>query len=220
MTGAGAAHAGGVRVKICGVRDADTLAAAAASGAAYVGFVFFPRSPRHLGWEAAAALAAAAPPGLCKVGLVVDPDDPTLDHLAALPLDMVQLHGHEPPERVAAVRARLGLPVMKAVGLREAADLAQLPVYEAVADQILCDAKPAEGPLPGGTGLSFDWRLVAGRRWRRPWMLAGGLTPDTVAEAVRLTGARQVDVSSGVEDAPGLKSPARIAAFVAAAQAA
>ena len=220
MSGQGSGRRGPVRVKICGLRDKAGLDAAAVAGAAYAGFVFFPRSPRHLDWDGAMALAAAAPPGLCKVGLVVDPDDAVLDRLAALPLDMVQLHGHEPPARVAAVRARLGLPVMKAVGIGGAEDLAALPAYEAVADQILCDAKPGAGPLPGGTGLSFDWRLLAGRRWARPWMLAGGLTADNAAEAVRLTGAAQLDVSSGVESAPGVKDPARIAAFIAAARAA
>ncbi len=209
----------GVRVKICGVRDVEALAAAAQSGAAYVGFVFFPKSPRHLGWDAAAALAAQAAPSLCKVALAVDPDDAALDRIAALPIDMIQLHGAETPARVAAVRARLGLPVMKAVGVGCADDLARLRSYEAVADQILCDAKPpAEGPLPGGTGVAFDWRLIAGRRWRKPWMLAGGLTPENVAEAILLTGATQVDVSSGVESAPGVKDAGRIAAFVAAAK--
>jgi phosphoribosylanthranilate isomerase len=207
-----------VRIKICGVRDRAALEAAAAGGAAYVGFVFFARSPRHLSWDAAAALAAAAPPGLCKVGLAVNPDDPTLGRLAALPLDMIQLHGAETPERAAEIRARLGLPVMKAVGVASAGDVAALDRWEGAADQILCDAKPpTEGPLPGGMGVAFDWRLIAGRRWRTPWMLAGGLTPETVAEAIRLTGAEQVDVSSGVERAPGEKDPARIAAFCAAA---
>jgi phosphoribosylanthranilate isomerase len=210
-----------IRVKICGVRDAATLEAAAQAGAAYVGFVFFPRSPRHLAWDEAAALAAAAPPGLCKVGLAVDPDDAALERLAALPLDMVQLHGGESPERVGEVRGRLGLPVMKAVGVAGPEDLDGLDRYEGVADQILCDAKPAPGAdLPGGTGLAFDWRLLSGRRWSRPWMLAGGLTPATVGEAIRRTGATQVDVSSGVERAPGEKDPARVAAFIRAAKAA
>ena len=208
-----------VRVKICGVRDRAALDTAARCGAAYVGFVFFPRSPRHLTWDAAAALAAAAPAGLCKVALAVDPDDAALDRLAALPLDMIQLHGAETPARIAAVRARLGLPVMKAVGVATAADLARLDLYESAAAQILCDAKPPQdGPLPGGTGVAFDWRLIAGRRWRRPWMLAGGLTPENVAEAVRLTGAQAVDVSSGVESAPGVKDADKIARFIAAAQ--
>jgi phosphoribosylanthranilate isomerase len=208
-----------VRVKICGVRDAATIDAAAAAGAAYVGFVFFPRSPRHLGWDAAAALAAGAPPGLCKVALLVDPDDAALDRVAGLPFDMLQLHGSETPTRVAQARARTGLPVMKAVGVATADDLPALAEHARAADQILVDAKPAPGAaLPGGTGHAFDWGLLAGRRWPGPWMLAGGLTPATVAEAVRRTGARQVDVSSGVESAPGAKDPALIAAFVAAAR--
>jgi phosphoribosylanthranilate isomerase len=209
------------RVKICGLREAVHVEAAVRAGAAYVGFVFFPKSPRHLAHAEAAALAVAVPPGVAKVALTVDADDAALDALlAAVPIDMLQLHGRETPDRVAEVRARFKLPVMKAVGVAGEADLAALAGYERVADQILVDAKPAPGAdLPGGNGLSFDWRLIAGRRWSRPWMLAGGLTAGTVADAVRLTGARQVDVSSGVESAPGLKDPARIAAFVAAAQA-
>ncbi len=207
-----------MRIKICGVRDAAALEAAAAAGAAYAGFVFFPRSPRHLDWDAAAALAAAAPATLCKVGLVVDPDNETLARLSALPLDMIQLHGSESPERAGEIRRVLGLPIMKAVGVSGPGDLASLDLWEDAADQILCDAKPPKGAaVPGGTGRAFDWSLIAGRRWRRPWMLAGGLTPETVGEAVRRTGAEQIDVSSGVETAPGVKDPERIAAFCAAA---
>jgi phosphoribosylanthranilate isomerase len=207
-----------MRVKICGVRDAGAIDAAHAAGAAYVGFVFFPKSPRHLDWDAAAALAAGAPAGLCKVALTVDPDDATLDRLAALPLDMIQLHGAETPARVTQVRARLGLPVMKAVGVAGAEDLARIADFEAVADQILCDAKaPAGADLPGGRGESFDWSLLKGRRWTRPWMLAGGLTAGNVAQAAAASGARQIDVSSGVESAPGVKDAAMIGAFVAAA---
>ena len=207
-----------MRVKICGLRDRAGLDAAAAAGAAYAGFVFFPPSPRHIDWSAAAALAADAPPGLCKVGLVVDPDDATLDRLAALPLDMIQLHGAETPERATEIRARLGLPVMKAVGVSGPDDLCALGLWERVADQILCDAKPPkDASRPGGIGAPFDWGLIAGRRWRKPWLLAGGLTPENVAAAVARTGATQVDVSSGVESAPGVKDPARIAAFCTAA---
>lgn len=211
---------GGVRCKICGLRTPADVEAAAAAGAGYIGLVFFPRSPRHLELPAARDLALAAPVGLAKVALVVDADDATLQAITdAVPLDMLQLHGRESPARVAAVKARFGLPVMKAVGVAEAADLAAIAEYEAVADQILVDAKARKGAaLPGGNGLAFDWRLIAGRQWQRPWMLAGGLTPGNVAEAVRLTGAAQVDVSSGVESAPGVKEAARIAAFVAAAQ--
>lgn len=209
-----------VRVKICGLRTAADVAAVAAAGAAYAGFVFFAKSPRHLTVAAARALALGAPEGLCKVALTVDADDVTLDNIVeAVPLDMLQLHGHETPERVAEVKARYGLPVMKAIGVADEADLAGLMEMSLVADQLLIDAKPVPGAaLPGGNGLAFDWRLLVGRKWLRPWMLAGGLTPGNVAQAVRLTGARQVDVSSGVESAPGVKDAAKIAAFVQAAQ--
>jgi len=211
---------GGVRCKICGLKTEADVEVAAQAGAGYIGLVFFPRSPRHLELEQARALALAAPVGLAKVALVVDAEDALLEVItAAVPLDMLQLHGKESPARVAEVKARFGLPVMKAVGVAEAEDLAAIAAYEAVADQILVDAKAPKGAaLPGGNGLSFNWRLIAGRVWAKPWMLAGGLTPENVAEAVRLTGAGQVDVSSGVESAPGVKDAARIAAFVAAAR--
>ena len=211
---------GEVRVKICGLRTLADVAAVAASGAGYIGLNFFPPSPRYLTLDEGRKLALAAPPGLAKIALTVDADDATLDAIvAAMPLDMLQLHGHESPERVMAVRTRFGLPVMKVIGVRDEGDLAALLDFSMVADQIMIDAKPPKGAvLPGGNGVPFDWRLVAQRRWLRPWMLAGGLTAENVAEAVRLTGARQVDVSSGVESAPGVKDHARIAAFVAAAQ--
>jgi phosphoribosylanthranilate isomerase len=207
------------RTKICGLTTADDVAAAVAGGAAYVGFVFFPRSPRHLEIAQATALAVEVPPGVAKVALTVDATDADLDAiLDRVPIDMLQLHGHEPPDRVAQLRTRHGLPVMKAVGVATEVDLADLDIYAQVADQILVDAKPVPGAvLPGGNGVAFDWRLISGRRWPVPWMLAGGLTPENVADAVRLTGARQVDVSSGVESAPGVKDPARIAAFLRAA---
>jgi phosphoribosylanthranilate isomerase len=209
-----------VRVKICGLRSPADVAAVAAAGAAYAGFVFFPKSPRHLTVDQARLAALAAPPGLAKVALVVDADDAALDMIVeAVPLDMLQLHGHETPDRVAALRDRYGLPVMKAVGVAGEDDLATLGDMIRAADQILVDAKPPKGAdLPGGNGLSFDWRLLTGLRWPKPWMLAGGLTAKNVAEAVRLTGARQVDVSSGVESAPGVKDHGLIRAFVAAAQ--
>lgn len=207
------------RVKICGLREPAQVAAAVAAGAAYVGFVFFPKSPRHLGIDQARSLALGVPPGVAKVALTVDADDATLDAIVArVPLDLLQLHGGEPPERVSGIRARYGLPVMKAVGIRTAGDLALLDSHEPVADQILVDARPMPGAdLPGGNGIAFDWKLIAGRRWKKPWMLAGGLTPLNVAEALRLTGARQVDVSSGVESAPGVKDESLIRAFLAAA---
>ena len=204
------------RVKICGLRTADDVAAAAAAGAHYVGFVFFEKSPRHLSLEQARALALEAPMGLAKVALTVNADNAALDALIeAVPLDMLQLHGSESPVRVSEVKARYGLPVMKAVGIADASDIGAIARYEDVADQLLIDAKPPKNAeLPGGNGLAFDWRLLAGRKyWRKPWMLAGGLTPDNVLQAVQMTGARQVDVSSGVETAPGVKDAALITAF-------
>jgi phosphoribosylanthranilate isomerase len=211
--------ASGTRVKICGLTDPADVAAAVAAGAAYLGFVFFPRSPRHLDPSRAAALAAGVPPGLCKVALTVDATDAGLDAiLAALPADMLQLHGTESPARVTAIKARYGLPVMKAIGVAGPEDMAAIDAYSEVADQLLIDAKPAKGALPGGNGLAFDWQLLSARKyWRRPWMLAGGLTPDNVAEAIARTGARQVDVSSGVESAPGRKDAGLIRAFLDAA---
>lgn len=209
-----------VRVKICGLKTPGDVAAVVAAEAAYAGFNFFPKSPRYVTPETARALALAAPEGLCKVALVVDAEDAVLDAIVAeVPLDMLQLHGHETPARVAEVKARYGLPVMKVIGVADEADLAPLLDYQLVADQILIDAKAPKGAvLPGGNGLTFDWRLLVGRKWLKPWMLAGGLTPDNVGRAIQLTGARQVDVASGVESAPGVKDAARIAAFVEAAQ--
>ncbi|MEL6645534.1 MAG: phosphoribosylanthranilate isomerase [Pseudomonadota bacterium] len=210
-----------IRVKICGVKELRHIDAAARAGATYLGFVFFEKSPRYVSLTAARDLAMATPAGVAKVALCVDADDAALDALTqAVPLDMFQLHGEETPERVAAIRARYGLPVMKAVGVRDARDLKDLEAYAQVSDQLLVDAKAPKGAdLPGGNGLAFDWRLIAGRRWPVPWMLAGGLTVDTVGEAIRLTGATQVDVSSGVEAAPGVKDSALIEAFVTAAKA-
>jgi phosphoribosylanthranilate isomerase len=209
------------RVKICGLRDAATLQAAVDAGASYVGLVFFPKSPRHVSISSAAQLAAEVPVGVAKTALVVNADNALLDAITdEVPLDLLQLHGAETPERVAEVRARYGLPIMKAVGVADESDLQQLERYARVADQLLVDAKPPKNAeLPGGNGLVFDWRLIADRRWPVPWMLAGGLTPKNVGDAIRLTGATQVDVSSGVESAPGQKDADLIAAFCAAARA-
>lgn len=208
------------RVKICGLTQAEHVAAAADAGAAYLGFVFFPKSPRNVTVPQAAALALEVPVGVAKVALVVNADDALLDQITEnVPLDMLQLHGSESPDRVREIRTRYGLPVMKAVGVADAEDLPALAEYSYVADQLLVDAKPPRNAdLPGGNGLSFDWRLMEGRRWAVPWMLAGGLTSDNVATAVQMTGARQVDVSSGVESAPGVKDAAKIRAFIKAAQ--
>ena len=179
-----------------------------------------PRHRRHAETLETRDLAVDVTPGVAKVGLVLDADDATLDAIINnVPLDMIQLHGEEPPERVVEIKARYGLPAMKAVGIADASDLNALDVYGAVADQLLVDTKPPKnGDLPGGTGLAFDWRLISTYRWSVPWMLAGGLTAANVAEAARLTGASQVDVSSGVESAPGVKDIERIEAFIAAAK--
>lgn len=209
-----------IHVKICGVTTAAAVESAVAAGARYLGFNFFPPSPRYLLPDAARPLMLAVPEGVAKVALVVDAEDAALDALlGTVPVDFLQLHGHESPARVAEVRARFGLPVIKAVGIAVAEDLAVLNSYLPVCDQILVDAKPPkDAALPGGNGLSFDWQLLDGRHWPCPWLLAGGLAPGTVAEAVRRTGARQVDVSSGVESSPGQKDPALMQAFVTAAQ--
>jgi len=209
-----------IKVKICGLSEARHVAAAVAAGAGYLGFVFFEKSPRNVTIAQARDLAVEVPIGVAKVALTVDADNAMLDAICdAVPLDMLQLHGSESVERVAEVKRRYGLPVMKAIGVADESDLAMLDAYGHVADQLLVDAKPPkEAVLPGGNGVAFDWRLIANRRWFAPWMLAGGLTPDNVAEAVLLTGARQVDVSSGVESVPAVKDSELIAGFIAAAQ--
>lgn len=208
-----------INVKICGLTRSADIDAAAIAGARYVGFNFFAKSPRYLTFTDAAPLAASVPEGICKVALVVNADDAFLDDLVRrVPLDMLQLHGSEGPDRVLAIKARYGLPVMKVVGVADADDVAALDVYGRVADQLLVDAKAPKGAvLPGGNGLTFDWQLIAGRRWPVPWMLAGGLTAENVAQAIAMTGTRQVDVASGVESAPGVKDAAMIDAFCRAA---
>lgn len=210
-----------IRIKMCGLSRPQDVAAAAAAGARYVGFVFFPASPRHVAIADAVALAQAVPAGVVRVALTVDADNAALDALLReVPIDMLQLHGHETPARVAGVRARYGLPVMKAIGIAGAGDLPLIDSYAQAADQLLVDAKPPRGAdRPGGNAAAFDWGLIAGRRWPLPWMLAGGLDPDNVAEAVRRTGARQVDVSSGIERAPGVKDADLMRAFADALRA-
>ncbi len=210
-----------ISVKICGLSRPEHVAAAAEAGAKYVGFVFFEKSPRNVTLDTARTLALATPAGVAKVALVVNADDAFLDELTAtVPLDMMQLHGQESPARVAEIKARYGLPVMKAVGIGSAEDLPQLDAYARVADQILVDTKAPKGAdRPGGNGAPFDWSLIAGRRWPVPWMLAGGLTTDNVADAVRATGTRQIDLSSAVETAPGQKDTRLIRGFLAAARA-
>ncbi|NSX56704.1 phosphoribosylanthranilate isomerase [Parasulfitobacter algicola] len=209
------------KVKICGLTRTSDIAAVVDAGATYAGFVFFPKSPRNISMAKAKELALNVPTGIAKVALVVDPTNTVLDQiLSDIAIDILQLHGHESPQRVADIREKYGLPVMKAIGVANESDLPQLQDYAQVADQLLVDAKPSEqSDLPGGNGLAFDWRLIADRRWPVPWMLAGGLTAGNVAEAIRLTGAQQVDVSSGVESAPGVKDAQLIQHFVTAAKA-
>lgn len=208
------------RVKICGLKEAKHIHAAADAGASYVGFVFFEKSPRNVSIAQARDLALETPAGLAKVALTVNADNAFLDQLLdTVPLDMLQLHGKETPERVLEVKERYGLPVMKAIGIATEDDTKQIDIYGDVADQLLVDAKAPKGAdLPGGNGLAFDWKLVKRKFWPKPWMLAGGLTPENVALAVQMTGAKQVDISSGVESAPGVKDPDLIRAFIKAAQ--
>lgn len=209
-----------VAAKICGLSTAEGVAAAARNGARYVGFVFYPPSRRNVTPALAGALAAVVPAGIAKVGLFVDAEDALLEAaLAGAPLDLLQFHGRESPERVLQAKRRFGKPVMKAIPVASAADLELAALYYGVADLLLFDAKPPkDAAVPGGNGLVFDWELLGGRRWPLPWMLSGGLTPDNLGEAVRITHAAAVDVSSGVERAPGVKDPERIGAFLARAR--
>jgi phosphoribosylanthranilate isomerase len=210
-----------IDVKICGLRTPETVAAAVAGGARWVGFVFFPASPRALPPGAAAALAAIVPAGVGRVGLVVDADDALLRSiLDAVPLEMLQLHGNETPARVAEIRRHVRLPVMKAIAVSAADDLRRAAAYADVADRLLFDAQPPRGTdRPGGNAARFDWQLLRGFECRLPWLLAGGLDAGSLAAAVEASGARAVDVSSGVEDTPGVKSVERIRAFLQAAAA-
>lgn len=209
-----------VAAKICGLSTAETVDAAVAAGAQFVGFVTYARSPRHVASdELLRALGARVPAGVVRVGLFVDPDDALLEQrLATGAIDLLQLHGAESPTRLAAIKARTGKPVMKAIKVAAASDVEQgIAAYAAVADRLMFDA--AEGTLPGGNATAFDWTILAGRRVPLPWLLAGGLNADNVAEAVRVTGAPGVDVSSGVEASRGVKSAALIRAFLARVQA-
>ena len=209
-----------VRVKICGLTRRTDLEAAVNAGADYVGFVRYPRSPRNVSLEQARLLTGDVPESLCLTVLTVNPTDAEVDRLLdALNINLLQLHGSESPDRVAELRDRHDIRIMKAIGIANKQDVDVIDDYSDVVDQILVDAKPASaGSLPGGNGLSFDWRLLEGIKWKVPWMLAGGLDANNVAAAVNLTSARQLDVSSGVESQPGIKDPSRIADFIRAAR--
>ena len=210
-----------VTVKICGINAPDALEAAIEGDAGYVGLMFYPASPRFLALDEAARLAALVPDGIERVGVFVDaPDEVIARTLDAVPIDMVQLHGAEPPRRVAEIRSRFARPVIKAIKIAGPDDLAVARAQETAADMLLFDAKPPTDmtdALPGGNALAFDWRIIAGHPWTRPWMLSGGLTAANLEQAVATSGAARVDVSSGVETAPGRKDPALIRAFIQAA---
>ncbi len=212
-----------VAVKICGLTSAEAVAATVAGGARFAGFLFYPPSPRHLTIEQAEPLIAGVAPGITRVGVFVDPDDATLDRiLAKLPLDLLQFHGSESPERLKAVKRRFGRKVMKAIKVAGEIDLQGARDYFGVADWLMFDAKPPKdfhGALPGGNALAFDWELLRQKNWPLPWMLSGGLTVENLAEAARISRAEMLDVSSGVERRPGEKDPAKIRAFLARAQA-
>lgn len=209
-------------VKVCGLATADAVGAAVDGGAAHLGFVFFPKSPRHVDAVTARTLAAPARGRAKIVAVTVDAHDALLTEIALiLTPDLIQLHGSETPARAARVRALTGAGIIKALPVSTLADLEAAEHWAEAADHLMFDARPPAGStLPGGVGASFDWTMLAGRRFARPWFLAGGLTPENVGEAIRLTGAPAVDVSSGVETAPGAKDPGLIAAFLAAAHAA
>lgn len=207
-----------LEVKICGINRPEAMTAAVEGGARFVGLVFYPPSPRSVVPELAAELARMVPTGVRVVGLFVDPSDDELERVVTkVPLDMIQLHGSETPKRVAEIRERFTMPILKAVKVGDAADLNAASVYEPVADWLLFDAKPPArvASLPGGNGLAFDWTILSGRSWTKPWLLSGGLNAGNIAEAIAVTGARGADVSSGVEDRPGHKAPGLIRDFLA-----
>lgn len=206
----------GVAAKICGINNPAAMQAAGRYDAAMAGLVFFPASPRHLRPDAAAMLAAQAAPHLLKVGLIVDAGDDAIDRITdTVPLDILQLHGGETPDRCRAVRARTGCRIIKALAIGDAADIAHTRAYEGSVDFFLFDAKPPpDADRPGGNARAFDWSLATQYGGGTPWLLAGGLTTDNVQTAVRLSGATAVDCSSGVEDGPGRKNPDKIRAFL------
>ncbi len=212
---------GMVQVKICGLSDAGSVKAACDAGADFTGFVFYTRSPRYVSPGQAAQLIALVPNGIGKVGLFVDAsDDAIAGVIDESAIDHLQLHGQETPDRVGAIRARFGLPVIKAVGIAGPSDIDTAMRYETLADMLLFDAKPpaTASALPGGNGLVFDWNLIAAHGWTKPWMLSGGLNAENLSDAVRISGAKLVDVSSGVESAPGVKHIEKIRGFIKAAK--
>lgn len=208
------------KIKICGIKDVPALNAAVHAGAHYVGFVFFEKSPRYIAPPQAAHLVRQLPSTVKAVGLFVDPTDAYLEAaLGATTLDVIQLHGHETPERVAEIKATWHMPVIKALPISTPDDLQQVSAYENIADWILFDAKPPKNAeVPGGAGVSFDWSILKDKKFKKPWMLSGGLDKDNVQEALSLLSPDGVDVSSGVESSRGMKDPQKIEAFIKAAK--
>ena len=209
------------KVKICGLTRSSDVQAAVAAGADYLGFNFFEKSPRFVSVDLANELTKLVPPTVVKVALVVNAENDQLDEIVTCAkFDMLQLHGSESAERVSEIKQRYGLPVIKVLGVADKNDLTKIAAYEEVADQILLDTKPPkDATRPGGNAISFDWNLISGRDWSVPWILAGGLKVDNVAEAIRVTGASQLDLASSVENAPGVKDAGLMEAFINAAKA-
>lgn len=205
-----------VAVKICGLSTSETVAAAVEGGATMVGFVFFKRSPRAVTTDQLGGLVGGVPDHIARVGLFVDATEDEIDAVVATGgIDILQLHGSETPDDVIRLKKRFGLPVMKAVAISGPRDLDIAKTYEPVVDRLLFDARPPEGASrPGGNALAFDWQVLKGTEWTVPWLLAGGLSAENLTEAVQISGATMVDVSSGVEDAPGVKSVAKIRDFL------
>lgn len=204
-------------VKICGLSEPENLAVAINAGARFVGFVFYPPSPRNVSFDIAWNLARAVPTGVRSVGLFVNPEDEQLERIATgIQLDMIQLHGDETPGRINEIKQRFAMPVIKAIRVHDERDLDDLEGFEAAADWLLFDAKPPNATLPGGTGESFDWNILKGRTFKKPWMLSGGLDSNNVKDALNTLKPNAVDISSGVESAPGVKDAEKIESFIKA----
>lgn len=204
-------------IKICGLSTPKTLQTAIEAGARFIGLVFYPPSPRNVSYDTAFHLARAVPTGVRSIGLFVNPEDEQLERiLTGIQLDMVQLHGDESPERIVEIKERFSMPVIKAIRIRDESDLDGVEEYEAVADWLLFDARPENATLPGGTGESFDWNILKNREFKKPWMLSGGLKESNVKDALSILKPKAVDISSGVESAPGIKDADKIKSFIKA----
>ena len=204
-----------IEIKLCGLKEPSHIEAAFSLGIKYLGFVFFDKSPRFLRNDSAKSLISLTPPGIIKVGLVVNPSDDCLSSIASLNLDMIQLHGSESIDRVKEIKSKFNFSLIKAIGIKEKKDLDLVERYSEVADHLLIDAKPSSNTsLPGGNGIKFDWTILEKKSWSFPWFLAGGLNANNITEALRMTKAKKVDLSSGVEDSNGRKSINKITSFV------